>query len=168
MAALRANRADVLVLDLRLPRLDGLSLIRDMQAEGITVRVLVFTATPESADVVEAVRLGVRGVVPKSAESAVLVDIVRRVHAGERCVEPALLARAEEAPQDLPRAADVLTTREIDMARMVAIGLRNRNIADQMGISEGTVKIHLHNIYRKLGMQSRVQLTLYARDQGLT
>jgi DNA-binding NarL/FixJ family response regulator len=173
-AALRAVRElkpDVLILDLRMPKMDGLAVLREMQKEKLSTRVVVLTAALDEDEVLEAIRLGVQGVVLKEMAARLLVQCIRKVAAGEqwlekRSVSLALerLLKREAATREI---AGLLTSREIEIVRMVADGLRNREIADRLYINEGTVKVHLHNIYEKLKVNSRLQLTRYARDKGL-
>jgi DNA-binding NarL/FixJ family response regulator len=173
-AALRAVRQlkpDVLILDLRMPKMDGLAVLREMQKEKLSTRVVVLTAALDEDEVLEAIRLGVQGVVLKEMAARLLVQCIRKVAAGEqwlekRSVSLALerLLKREAATREI---AGLLTSREIEIVRMVADGLRNREIADRLYINEGTVKAHLHNIYEKLKVNSRLQLTCYARDKGL-
>ena len=120
---------------------------------------------------VEAVRLGVQGIVLKENALQVLVQAVREVHAGGQWLEQRAAGRAlakmlqrQAGERDL---AAVLTQREIEIVRMVATGLRNKEIARRLSITEGTVKIHLHNIFEKLKVESRLELTLRAQSKGL-
>jgi DNA-binding NarL/FixJ family response regulator len=145
--------------------------IRELQGESLPTRIVLLTAALEEDDVLEAVRLGVKGVVLKEMAPQMLVECVRKVAAGEQWIERRSLTRAldkvlrQEA--GLREVSSVLTPREIEIVRLAAQGLRNQAIADQLHISEGTVKVHLHNIYEKLGVDGRVALTLYAREKGL-
>jgi two-component system, NarL family, nitrate/nitrite response regulator NarL len=94
------------------------------------------------------------------------------VHKGEQCIDRDTLTRAFQTmvarEAVATEAAQILTPREIDIVRMIAEGLRNRGIAERLSISEGTVKVHLHNIYDKLGIDGRLELVLYAQQKGLT
>lgn len=168
---MRKHRPDVLILDIRMPRVDGLQVIREMKKEGLPTRVVILTAALDEDKVLEAIRLGVRGVVLKEMAPQLLVQRVRKVHAGEewlerRSVSLALekLLRREAGAREV---AGLLTPREIDIVRMVASGLRNKEIGTRLSVSEGTVKVHLHHIYEKLGVDGRVALTLYAQSKGL-
>jgi DNA-binding NarL/FixJ family response regulator len=171
LEAVRAYRPDVLVLDIRMPRMDGLEVLRRLRAEGADVRVVILTAAVDDDQVIEAVRLGVRGVVLKEEAPSALVRCLRTVHAGGRWIEQESLARAMDTllrrEAGSREAASRLTPREIEVVRMVARGLRNREIAEKHFVSEGTVKVHLHNIYEKLGVTSRLALGMYARERGL-
>jgi DNA-binding NarL/FixJ family response regulator len=170
LRALREHAPDVLVVDLRMPRLGGLDVLRALRAEGLATRVVVLTAALDEEDVLEAIALGARGVVLKEMASALLVKCLRRVHDGGTWLERdsagrALdrLARREEGRE----AASTLTPRELDVVRLVLSGLRNREIAERLAIGEGTVKIHLHHAYEKLGVDSRLELAVFARDKRL-
>jgi DNA-binding NarL/FixJ family response regulator len=171
LKAVREKQPDVLVLDVRMPSLDGLQVLRAIQREGLSTRVVILTATLDDDEVVETVRLGAQGIVLKEMAPLLLLRCIRKVHGGARWVETQSAGRAleklllrEEAELQL---AGLLTHRELDVVRMVARGLRNKEIAEELSITEGTVKIHLHNTYEKLHVDGRVQLTLYAQDKGL-
>jgi len=171
LAAVRQHRPDVLILDLRMPGKDGLAVLRAMQQERLPTRTVLMTAGLDEDEVLEAIRLGVRGVVLKDMAPPLLVQCVRKVHAGGEWLEKHSVARALEKilrrEAGAQQLAGVLTSREIEMVRMVASGLRNKQIAAKLSITEGTVKIHLHNIYEKLGVKGRTELILYAQDKGL-
>jgi len=171
LRAVRQHRPDVLLLDIRMPAPDGLQVIRELQGESLPTRIVLLTAALEEDDVLEAVRLGVKGVVLKEMAPQMLVECVRKVAAGEQWIERRSLTMALDKvlrrEAGLREVTSVLTPREIEIVRLAAQGLRNQAIADQLHISEGTVKVHLHNIYEKLGVDGRVALTLYARDKGL-
>jgi DNA-binding NarL/FixJ family response regulator len=128
--------------------------------------VVLLTISLSEDQMLEALRLGVRGMVLKEMAPKLLIDCIRKVHAGERWFEKESLGLALDRLMGAAGAA-VLTPRETDIVRMVAGCLRNKEIATSLSITEGTVKIHLHNIYEKLGVDSRIALTLYAQKQGL-
>jgi DNA-binding NarL/FixJ family response regulator len=171
LRAVRQHRPDVLVLDIRMPAPDGLAVVRELHGEAVPTRIVILTAALDEDEVLEAVRLGVQGVVLKEMAPQMLVECVRKVAAGEQWIERRSLTRALDRmlrrEAGLREVTAVLTPREIEIVRLVAGGLRNQGIADQLHISEGTVKVHLHNIYEKLGIDGRVALTRYARDKGL-
>lgn len=171
LRALQVHRPDVLVLDIRMPRTDGLDVLRAIEAGGSLTRVVLLTAALGEEQLVEALRLGVGGVVLKEMAPQLLVEAVREVHAGRRWLDKGSLDRAlgrllqrEEAGRE---AAETLTPRELEIVRMVASGLRNRAIAEKLFITEGTVKIHLHNIYQKISIDGRLELAVYAQRKGL-
>jgi DNA-binding NarL/FixJ family response regulator len=171
VSALRRLRPDVLVLDLRMPGKDGLAVLRIMREEKIPTRVVILTAALDEEEVLEAIRLGARGMVLKEMAPRLLVECVRKVQAGEEWLEKRTANRALEKLMKREAGREevsaLLTPREFEMVQMVARGLRNKEIADRLFISEGTVKVHLHNIYEKLGVNSRVTLTLYAQGKSL-
>ncbi len=173
-AALRAVRQlkpDVLILDLRMPKMDGLGVLREMQKEKLPTRVVVLTSALDEDEMLEAIRLGVQGVVLKEMVARLLVQCIRKVAAGEQWLEKRSVGLALEKLLKRQAAAHemagLLTPREIEIVRMVSDGLRNKEIADRLYISEGTAKVHLHNIYEKLKVKSRLQLARCARDKGL-
>lgn len=173
-AALRAVRRrlpDILILDLRMPGRNGLAVLEEMKKEALQTRVVVLTAALDEDEVVEAIRLGVRGVVLKEMAPQLLVQCVRRVHAGGKWLERRSVVRALDKMirrEDGEREVGaILTAREIEVMRLVAKGMRNKDIAKGLSITEGTVKIHLHNTYEKLNLDGRLALSLYAREKGL-
>jgi two-component system, NarL family, nitrate/nitrite response regulator NarL len=171
LKAVRRHKPDILVLDIQMPTKDGLVVLREMRKETLPTRVVILTATLDEEGLTDAVRLGVRGLVLKELAPKLLVQCIRKVHAGElwlekRSVSSALekLLQRETARNE---AAQVLSPREIEIIKQVAAGLRNMEIGKKLFISEGTVKIHLHNIYQKLGVDSRTKLARYAQEKGL-
>jgi DNA-binding NarL/FixJ family response regulator len=171
LQAVRRLAPDVLVLDVRMPGGDGLAVLHTLEEEGLPTRVVLLTAGLEDEQLLEAIRAGARGVVLKDMAPQLLVEAVRTVLGGGQWLEKGLggraLTRLLQRERGLAEAARHLTPRELEIVRMVASGLRNRAIADRLYITEGTVKVHLHNIYEKLGVDGRVELTLYAQEKGL-
>jgi len=171
LQAVRKHRPDVLILDLRMPGKDGLAVLREVTKEKLPTRVVLLTAEMSDAEALEAIRLRVNGVVLKEMAPQLLVKCIRKVHAGGQWWEKRSLGRAMETmlrrEAGEREIAGVLTPRELQIVRLVASGLHNKEIADKLTISEGTVKIHLHHIYEKLHVDGRLELTLYAQDKGL-
>ncbi len=171
LEAVRQHQPDILVLDIRMAEKDGLEVLRILNDEKTTSRVVILTAELDEDQALEAVQLGVFGVVLKETAPDRLVQCLRKVHAGEKWLEKGTLQqalnRALLRKDGARQITGLLTRREIEVTRMVASGLRNRDIAKTLFISEGTVKVHLHNIYEKLGVDSRLALTLYAQDRGI-
>src|SRR5262249_45439965 len=132
LRAVRHGRPDVAVVDIRMPGVDGLAVLRAMHEEKLETRVVFFTAAIGEDDLLEAVRLGVAGVVLKEMVPQLLIQCVRKVHAGEKWLERQSFSRALEnmlrREAGTREAARILTAREIDIVRMVAGGLRNREI----------------------------------------
>lgn len=169
--AVRTLKPDIMVLDVQMPKKDGLTVMREMIRDGLTTKVVILTATLDDDGVMEAVDLGVWGLVLKEAASTQLIDALRRVAMGLRAVDPALVTAAASRSMNRREARreleSLLSPRETDVVRMVAKGLRNKEIADKLTITEGTVKSYLHSIYEKLGVKGRVELTLLAQEKGL-
>ena len=169
--AVRQHRPDVLILDIRMPGMDGIAVLKQLREENLPTRVVILTVSLGEDELMALVRLGVRGVVLKEMAPQMLVQCVRKVHAGEQWLEKRSFGRAMEKmlsrEAGMREVADALTPREIEIVRMVAAGLRNKEIAESLSISEGTVKIHLHHIYEKLHLGGRLELALYAQERGL-
>jgi DNA-binding NarL/FixJ family response regulator len=170
--AVQRLKPDVLVLDVRMPKVDGLAVLRELAARKSPTRVVLLTAEINDNEVLEAVRLGVSSIVLKETASQMLLQAARAASRGEQVLDDRSVRRALDhllrREAGVAAARRVLTSREIEIVRMVATGLRNRQIGEALSISEGTVKIHLHSIYGKLGVSGRVELTLYAREHALT
>lgn len=171
MKAVRQHRPDILVLDIRMPGQDGLAIAREIRSEALPVRIVLLTAELDEDQLLEAVRLGVRGIVLKEMAPQLLVQCIRKVHNGEQWLErnstKLALEKMLKRTAGAREVAELLTAREIDLIRMVSKGLRNREIADRLFISEGTVKVHLHHIYEKLGIDGRLALLRFAQDKGM-
>ena len=171
LRAVRSEAPNVLVLDLLMPGGGGLELLRAMGDRDRHTRVILLTAVIDDDQLLEAIRLGAQGVVLKDMAPQLLVDAIREIHAGGQWLEQGLggraLRRLLSREKRASEAARLLSSREREIVRLVAAGLRNRAIADRLSISEGTVKVHMHNIYEKLDLNGRVELTNYARENGL-
>ena len=171
LAAVRRHQPDIVILDVRMPGKDGLAITRELLAEKLPTRVIFYTAEINEDQFMEAVRMGVRGIVLKEMDPKFLVQCVRKVHAGEQWIERRTarlslekLLRREAGALEM---VSLLTPRECGILKMIAQGLPNRQIGEKLFISEGTVKVHLHNIYEKLQVNSRVALLRYAQEKGL-
>jgi two-component system, NarL family, nitrate/nitrite response regulator NarL len=171
LAAVRKHSPDVLILDLLMAGNEDLAVMRTLLQEELSTRVVLLTAQIRPEQMAEAARLGVRGVLLKEMAPSLIVRCVRKVHAGGRWLETQSFGAAfdhllerEATSRETMR---LLTPREIDLVRLVAKGLRNAEIAERLFISEGTVKVHLHNIYQKLNVDRRMALVRYAEEKGL-
>ena len=168
--AVLKHEPDVLLLDLAMPEMNGLDVMRQLQDRGAPTRVILLTAQIDQASLVRARQLGAAAVVLKETDSRLLVECVRAIHAGLEWSDPRQLASAAAKSVSLGKIgqlAESLTLREREIVRMAADGLRNRDIAERLFIAEGTVKLHLHNIYRKLGVNGRPELIGLASRMGL-
>ncbi len=171
LIAVRHHRPDILVLDLMMPAMDGLAVSRELHRTGEMPYVVLLTAQLHEDQLIEALHLGIRGFILKEMATRLLVECLRRVHAGGQWLEKdsanramAKLVRREAKGREI---ATLLTPREIEVVRMVAKGLMNKEIAAQLCIADGTVKIHLHNIYEKLKINRRAELVRFADDYGV-
>jgi DNA-binding NarL/FixJ family response regulator len=168
--AVRQHRPDVLISDLRLSGKDGLTILRDLAKEGLNTRVVLLAERIYEDEILEAIHLGAKGIILKEMSGSLLVRCIRKVHAGETWLETQAIGRAVERlihrDAGAREVAGLLTRRELAVLRSAATGIRNRDIAAQLHIAEGTVKIHLHNIYEKLNVKGRMGLLLCARDRG--
>jgi len=171
LQAVERHRPDILVLDVKMPRMDGLAALQALASRGLQTQVILLAAEVQGTQLAEAARLGVRGVMLKDMAPQKLIQCIRTVHAGGHWLEQPSMARVIERSlqrdQGGRRLAAALTARELDVVRCVARGLRNKEIASELAINHGTVKIHLHNAYRKLNVEGRLALSVYARDSGL-
>ena len=172
MAAVARFAPDVLIVDLRMPRAGGLDVLRRLQALPSSPPTVLLAGNISDDEVVEAMRLGAKGVVLKEMAPSLLVACIRKVAAGGTWLEKEAIGRTLEkllrGEQSRQKVRDLLTPREIEIVRMVASGLGNREVGEKLFISEGTVKTHLHSVYEKLGLKGRVQLANYAQENGLT
>jgi two-component system, NarL family, nitrate/nitrite response regulator NarL len=132
---------------------------------------VILTAALRDEEVSELMTLGASGIVLKESSSDALLACVRQVHQGKRWMDPETLARgvsgALSRTQGNGLGTAALTAREREVVRLVGEGMRNKEIAERLSISEGTVKIHLHNVYDKLGVDGRLELVLLAQQKGL-
>lgn len=174
LARARATRPEVVVMDLQIPEPDGATCIEHLLGELPDLQVLVMSASGERDDVLRAMKAGAKGYLVKSALKAELIDGVRRTAAGDAVFTPGLAGlvlgefrRMVSTARSLNQEGPVLTSREIEVLRRVAKGMAYREIADELFVSHRTVQNHVHNVLRKLQLHNRVELTLYAIDQGL-
>jgi DNA-binding NarL/FixJ family response regulator len=171
LEAVRRHQPDLLVLDSRMPGMSSLEVIRTLLRVGSPTLVVLHAEGSEEELIREAVRLGVRGVVLKERPPTTLVQCIRRVHSGEHWLEWRSaskvleeLLRQEQGARDL---ALLLTPREQEILGLLCRGLRNKEIAKSVSISESTVKVHLRHIYEKLKVNGRLALLRFAEDKGL-
>ncbi len=167
---------DVLLLDLRMPNLDGLSALQALQQTNKRTRVIILTASEDKNEFVQAMKLGCSGIVLKQTAPELIVKSIRKVHGGEIWLDShttAAVMRQFAAPGEIgggsgkSRERSPLSQREREIVQLVAQGYKNKEMAEKMFISEQTVKNHLHNIFDKLGVSDRLELALYAIHKGL-
>jgi DNA-binding NarL/FixJ family response regulator len=175
VALARELAPDVLLMDIRMPELDGISATREVLADGAGAappRVLMLTTFDLDEYVYDALRSGASGFLLKDLPAAQLVAGVRTVGAGDALLAPAITRRLIEefvstAPESPPPGLDDLTPRELEVFRLVARGLSNAEIAQELIIAETTVKTHVARLLTKLGVRDRVQAVVLAYEAGL-
>lgn len=164
---------DVILLDMRMPDMDGLEVLKKLRAAGVTVPISMLTTSNEERDLVESLRNGAQGYLLKDMDPEELVAALHNIVKGETVVAPQLagtLARVLQGNSDEtePRTPlSDLTPRETEIIEHLAIGQSNKVIARELGITDGTVKLHVKAILRKLGVSSRVEAAVIAVEQGL-
>jgi DNA-binding NarL/FixJ family response regulator len=170
IAEAERTRPDVILLDLVMPRLDGVAAIHGIRERSPSTRVIVLTSFLDDDKLLPAVRAGAAGYLLKDVQPQELVEAIRTVHGGEGQLHPAAAARvmaelAEGGPRPDPRNS--LTPRELEVLGLIARGRSNKLIARELGVSEKTVKTHVSNLLGKLGLTDRTQAALYAVREGL-
>src|SRR4051812_29141680 len=164
---IRAHEPEIAVLDITMPRLTGLEVLEALEADGLATRVVLLTGSVSDGQIATAVERGAWGLLLKESAPGTLIVCLRTVAAGQRwlpeeLVAPAIRGAAEQRAKEV-RPERVLTAREYEIAQLIARGLSNKHIARELAISEGTVKIHLHKIYDKLGNMNRTSLAVLMR-----
>jgi NarL family two-component system response regulator LiaR len=162
---------DVVLLDLAMPRLDGVAALPRLREAAPAARVIVLTSFGEDERLFAALRAGAAGFLLKDAEPAELVRAIRTAHAGQSPLSPAVAARVVEEIAhggDRTPQADELTPRELEVLRLIARGRSNKRIALELGVAEKTVKTHVSHVLAKLGVSDRTQAALYAVREGWT
>jgi len=172
LAVVRRTNPDVVLMDIRMPELDGLSATRQLVAEGAPTRVLVLTTFDLDEYVFEALRSGASGFLLKDAPAEELLSAVRLVARGDAVLSPAVTRRViEEFAATRPPARGTpspdLTPRELEILQYLGRGLSNAEIAADLVLSESTVKTHVSRVLLKLGLRDRVHAVIYAYECGL-
>ena len=167
----RSLQPDVILLDLMMPRKDGIAAIGEIKEENPKARILVLTSFAEDDKVFPAIKAGAQGYLLKDSSPQELLQAIRETYAGESSLHPAiarkLIREINRPTTDLPPSQEPLTEREMEVLKYVAQGLSNQSIADKLVISERTVRTHVGNILTKLHLANRTQAALYALKKGL-
>jgi NarL family two-component system response regulator LiaR len=166
----RALRPDVILLDMVMPRKDGLEVISEIKREDPAAHILVLTSFSDDDKVFPAIKAGALGYLLKNASPQALLQAIRDVHRGEPSMSSAIASKLVlelQQSSDLPPTEEPLTEREMDVLRLVAHGLTNQEIADKLVLGEGTVRTHVSSILKKLHLANRTQAALYALREGL-
>ena len=176
----RAERPDIVLMDLRMPRLEGAEATRQILASLPETRVLVLTTYADDEFLFPALQAGARGYLTKDATAEEIEHAIRALDAGQTHLDPAVQQRlvaavldqaqpppGEPAPAPPPALPDELTPRELEVLKLIAAGLSNREIADTLVLSNATVKTHVNRIFYKTGARDRAQAVRYAYQHGL-
>lgn len=172
----RLHHPDVILMDLRMPRVDGVEATRLVRAEHPSTQVVVLTTYDDDESIMGALQAGARGYLTKDAEAEEIRRAIQAVTAGDALMEPAVQARLLDAIARGPRPAaptpaalpDGLTRREAEVLTLIAQGLSNQEIASRLFVSEATVKTHINNLFSKTGVRDRAQAVAYAYRHGLS
>ena len=171
----RQGEPDVLLLDLRMPGMDGLTVLQNLKTSGCRTKIIILTASEDKNEFVQAMKLGCSGIVLKQTATELLYKSIRKVNSGEIWLDShttAAVMRQFASPGRINttdrkgRERSPLSQREREIVALVAQGFKNKEIAEKIFISEQTVKNHLHNIFDKLGVSDRLELALYAIHKG--
>ena len=165
-----ALRPDVVVMDLVMPRLDGVGAMRELRRRLPATRVIVLTSFTEDERLLPAIQAGAAGYLLKNVAPAELARAVRAAHAGEALLDPVIAARLVEAiaqPAGGAPVTEKLTAREQEVLALIARGFSNKRIARELGIAEKTVKTHVGHVLSKLGVTDRTQAAVHAVRMGL-
>lgn len=167
------EKPDLLIVDLRMKPMDGLTLLEQLRKEGYTTPAVMLTMSDSETDLANAIRAGVRGYLLKDMAPEDVVDAIRRVAAGELVVAPTMtvkmidMLRGEQPDQEPKNSLKLLTEREREILQLLARGESNKAIAQTLSISYDTVKQHVRHILTKLNLSSRVKAAvLFAKEQG--
>jgi two-component system NarL family response regulator len=162
IARFREQPPDVTLIDLRMPKVDGVEVIRRLRRDFPDSRFLVLTTYDTEDDVSRALQAGANGYLLKGTNRTTLRDAIRLLHAGRRFIPPEIADRVLPGP-----AAEELTEREVEVLRRIAEGMSNREIGEQLGITESTVKTHVNRLLGKLGVTDRTKALVLALKRGL-
>ncbi len=161
---------DVLLLDINMPKMNGLEVLKNLKLRRNKVKVLILTVHNEIEYLLKAVEIGINGYVLKDSESSVLKEAITSIASGENFIQPnlipALNAKMIEKSVDNIKL-DNLTSREIEVLKLLAVGMYNKEVAESLDISERTVKNHVSNIFKKLDVTDRTQAAVFAIRNGL-
>jgi len=163
-------RPEIILLDIQMPELDGISVARQLAASHPEIKIIMLTMYRQDQHLIDAIKAGVKGYLLKDADAEELLSVIQRVEQGESALDPSLTARVFEAvrrPTAMPGMVEPLTERELDILRLVAAGHDNRTIAAQLYLAEKTVGNRLSEIFQKLNVTNRTQAALVAIQRGL-
>ena len=163
-------KPDVIIMDLIMPRKDGVTAINEIKKKNHDAKILVLTSFSDDKNVFSAIKAGASGYLLKDSSPEELLQAIRDVHQGKSSLHPVIAQKVIQEmhqPSDLPPTDEPLSEREVEVLRNVAQGMSNQEIAKALDIKEGTVRIHVGNILNKLQLANRTQAALYALREGL-
>ena len=166
---LQTEAPDVLILDLSMKDGGGLAILSAIREQGNDVPVIFLTVSIKPEQTIEALRLGINGIVLKESDPQDLLTCIQAVLASENRIDPGIMEQAllhSVVAKNKVSSQEVLTEREKQIAALIRAGLRNKMIAEKCGLTEGTVKVHLHSIFQKLGVKSRAELIVSTMGEG--
>ena len=163
LAQVQRLKPDLLLLDVNMPDLSGLEVLRKLRESRRSPAVVLLTAGMDDTQLLSADRLAAEGMMLKTSDPALLIECMDKVRKGQRSVDPEIAERMSHAKERASRAPS-LTPRERELVDLVRQGLRNRDIGAKLGVTEGTVKVYLHAIFDKLGVDNRTELAMRAAD----
>jgi two-component system nitrate/nitrite response regulator NarP len=162
LQAIEEQDPDIVVLDIQMPEGTGLDVLREIRSSGDDRKVVLLTASIDETGFAESLKLCVDGILLKTSDPALLIDCLDSVKAGDEWIDPVLNAEAARAYSARDRS--ILSPRETELVKLVRQGMRNRDIAEQLGITEGTVKVYLHSVFEKTGVANRTELAIRASE----
>jgi len=161
IAQVQATKPDLLLLDVNMPGTSGIDVLRALRQREEGPVIILLTAGMDDQQLLAASALEPEGMVMKTADPALLIECMDQVRAGERWIDPEIAVNIERVKAQAA-AAPSLSPRERDLVDLVRRGLRNRDIAEKLGVTEGTVKVYLHAIFDKVGVENRTELAMRA------
>lgn len=171
--AMQKLAPDLVLLDVRMPKMSGIEVLREMRAKALAIPVILLTTFDDDAALLEGIRLGAKGYLLKDVSLAKLTEAIRHVAAGRSMISPVATERllhglqATPLPPDNGFESEALTAREVEIIRLMTGGYSNREIAGALYLSEGTVKNHVSNILSKLGVRDRTRAVLKSIEKGI-
>ncbi len=162
LEAIAEHDPEIVVLDVQMPDGTGLDVLRKLRTEGDDRSIVLLTASIDESGFAEALKLKVDGVLLKTSDPALLLDCLDSVRGSEEWIDPHL--NAEAARLEGARDRSILSPRETELVSLVRQGMRNRDIAAKLGITEGTVKVYLHSVFEKTGVANRTELAIRAAE----
>ncbi len=166
-----AHEPDLILLDLNMPGQDGLQTLNKLRSAGVDSRIIVFTVSEDQADIHRAIHNGADGYLLKDIDPEDLLDFIKQCVSGTQVISPGIEevvknALSQRFPENLHPAIKELTDREKDVLRNIALGYSNKAIGTELGIAEGTVKVHVKRVLSKLGLRSRVEAAIFAHQHA--